>query len=152
LENEPVLVDTSYWIEFFNRPESEEAARVKGLIQADQAFLTGIVLAELLQGTRTVAELAELRAALAAVECVETTPDLYARAGTLGFDLRRGGVTVPITDCTIAAAAETIGGCSLPTGISRVWRPSPTLPYSDHRTVKTDPLWQIPTPTASGRT
>ena len=110
MPNDPVLVDTSYWIEFFNRPESEEAARVRDLIQDDRAVLAGVVIAELLQGARTDAELAELRAALAALECVETTPELYARAGTLGFDLRRRGVTVPVTDCIIAAAAETIGG------------------------------------------
>lgn len=110
MPNDPVFVDTSYWIEFFNRPESEEAVRVRGLIQDDRAVLAGVVIAELLQGARTDAELADLRAALAAVECVETTPELYARAGTLGFGLRRSGVTVPVTDCIIAAAAETIGG------------------------------------------
>lgn len=110
LANDLVLVDTSYWIEFFNRPESDKAAGVKSLIEHDRAVLTGVVLAELLQGARTSTELAELRVALAAVEFVETTPDLYARAGTLGFSLRRGGVTAPITDCIIAAAAETIGG------------------------------------------
>ena len=33
--------------------------------------------------------------------------------GSLGFALRRRGVTVPVTDCVIAAAAQSIGGCLL---------------------------------------
>lgn len=109
----PVLVDTSYWIEFFNRPGTEEAGVVRGLIRDDRAALTGVILAELLQGARTRKELSELRSALGAVDRVETTGEVYARAGKLGFDLRRIGVTVPITDCVIAAAAESIGGLVL---------------------------------------
>ena len=109
----PVLVDTSYWIEYFNRPGTEEAGVVRGLIRDDRAGVSGVILAELLQGARTQAELSELRSALGAVDRVETTGEVYARAGKLGFDLRRLGVTVPITDCVIAAAAESIGGIVL---------------------------------------
>lgn len=110
MENEVVLVDTSYWIEFFNRPGSERAAAVRELVREDRAALAGVVLAELLQGARTTAELSELREALAAANWVQTTADIYARAGEFGSRLRQGGVTVPVTDCIIAAAAETIGG------------------------------------------
>jgi predicted nucleic acid-binding protein len=109
----PVLVDTSYWIEYFNRPGTEKASVVRDLIRGDGAALTGVILAELLQGARTQQELSELRSALGAVDRVETTGEVYARAGKLGFDLRRLGVTVPITDCVIAAAAESIGGLVL---------------------------------------
>lgn len=110
MASEPVLVDTSYWIEFFNRPESEGAASVEALVREDRAALTGIVLAELLRGARTEEEASRLQAALGAVAWVEATLSVYARAGRLGFELRRRGVTVPVTDCVIAAAAETIGG------------------------------------------
>lgn len=72
--------------------------------------MTGVVLAELLQGARTREECSELRSGLAALTWIETTADTYARAGELGFGLRRRGVTVPITDCVLAAAAETMGG------------------------------------------
>ena len=51
-----------------------------------------------------------LRSALAAVIWVETTNESYARAGMLGFELRRRGVSVPTTDCVIAAVAESVGG------------------------------------------
>lgn len=107
------MVDTSYWVEYFNRPGTEESSLVRGLIRDDRAALTGVILAELLQGARTREELFELWSALGAVDRVETTGEVYARAGRLGFDLRRLGVTVPITDCIIAAAAESIGGLVL---------------------------------------
>jgi len=49
----PVLIDTSYWIEFFNRPDTGRAESVRGLVEEDLAAITGVVLSELLQGTRT---------------------------------------------------------------------------------------------------
>ena len=110
MANEPVLSDTSYWIEYFNRSQDKRARRVEALIRDDRAALTGVVLAELLQGAKTAGELSLLRTALAAVRWVETGAEDYARAGSLGFALRRRGVTVPVTDCIIAAAAESLGG------------------------------------------
>ena len=110
MANELVLVDTSYWIEYFNRPGTKRARAVEALIREDRAALAGVILAELLQGTRTIEEFSELRSALAAVIWVVTTDESYARAGRLGFELRRRGVTVPTTDCVIAVVAESVGG------------------------------------------
>jgi predicted nucleic acid-binding protein len=110
LTNDPVVVDTSYWIEYFNRPGTDRASAVEALIREDRAALAGVILAELLQGARTIEEFSELRSALAAVIWVVTTDESYARAGRLGFELRRRGVTVPTTDCVIAAVAESVGG------------------------------------------
>jgi predicted nucleic acid-binding protein len=104
-----VLVDTSYWIEYFNRPEREQSRLVARLLVEDRVAIIGVVLAELLRGTRTGEEAAELRTALGAVVYVETDREVYTRAGMLGFELRRRGITVPTTDCIIAAAAESIG-------------------------------------------
>jgi predicted nucleic acid-binding protein len=108
--NSPVLIDTSYWIEYINRPGSERMRRVAELIREDCAAATGIVLAELLRGARTNAEMEKIKASLEAVLWVETDERLCARAGEIGFELRRKGVTIPTTDCIIAAAAESIGG------------------------------------------
>ena len=105
-----MLVDTSCWIEYFNRPGTEAATTVEKAVRDDRAALTGVVLAELSQGARSEAELSRLRVALGAVRWVATSQGVYERAGGIGFELRRRGVTVPITDCVIAAAAESIGG------------------------------------------
>lgn len=105
----PVLIDTSYWIEFFNRPETEYANRVRELVREDLAAITGVVLSELLQGARTENEYRDLESAMTATTWVEAGWGVYARAGELGFGLRRRGITVPVTDCVIAAAAESVG-------------------------------------------
>ena len=110
MASEPVLVDTSCWIEYFNRPGTETATAVEKAVRDDRAALTGVILAELSQGARTESELSRLRAALGAVRWVASSREVYERAGGIGFKLRRRGVTVPITDCVIAAAAESIGG------------------------------------------
>lgn len=113
MANEPVLVDTSCWIEYLNRPGTEIATTVESLVREDRAALTGIVLAEVSQGARTEHELSELHEALGAVVWIGITRGTYARAGGLAFELRRKGITVPITDCVIAAASESTGGCVL---------------------------------------
>ena len=110
MASEPVLVDTSCWIEYFNRPGTPNAITVEAAIKEDRAALTGVILAELSQGARSEAELSRLKVALGAVRWVATSREVYERAGGIGFELRRRGVTVPITDCVIAAAAESIGG------------------------------------------
>lgn len=110
MANQPVLIDTSYWIEYFNRPGTPRAGGVERLIREDRAALVGIVLAELFQGARNEEELSELRTALGAVSWIKTTDEVHVRAGRLGFEMRRLGVTVPVTDCIIAAGAESIGG------------------------------------------
>jgi len=104
------MIDTSCWVEYFNRPGTEVATSVEALIHDDRAALTGIILAELSQGARGEQELSELRGALAALTWIESTSETYARAGRLGFELRRRGLTVPVTDCVIAAASEQTGG------------------------------------------
>ena len=110
MTGEPVLVDTSCWIEFFNRPDTEVALSVRTLVVEDRAAISGVVLAELSQGAESREELLELRTSLGALIWAASDREVYARAGILGFELRRQGVTVPITDCVIAATAETIGG------------------------------------------
>lgn len=105
-----MLVDTSCWIEYFNRPGTQVAIAVEDAIRGDLASLTGVVLAELSQGARTEEELSRLRAALGAVNWVATSRETYVRAGEIGFELRRRGVTIPITDCITAAVAESVGG------------------------------------------
>ncbi|MGI9049933.1 MAG: type II toxin-antitoxin system VapC family toxin [Rubrobacteraceae bacterium] len=110
MANDSILVDTSCWIEYFNRPGTESAVAVEKFVREDRASLTGVVLVELLQGAKSEAELSRLRTALGAVDYIETSQETYLRAGNIGFALRRRGVTVPVTDCVIAAAAESSGG------------------------------------------
>jgi len=102
----PVIIDTSVWIEFFNRLDSPEGHTVETLIDAQAAVIVGPVLFELLQGAKTLKECELLKEVLQALPHIVTGHSLWEAAGTLSFDLRRKGITIPMTDCLIAATAR----------------------------------------------
>lgn len=100
-----VLVDTSVWIEFFRKHEPYHGI-VTRLIDNEQVCCTGIILAELMQGAKLEKELAVLGDFLQVFEFIPETPELWAEAGHLSFNLRRKGLTVGLADCFIAVAAS----------------------------------------------
>lgn len=107
-----ILVDTSAWIEFFRHPHSIPASVVEELLDRDWVCTTGIVLAELLQGTRSPKEGETLLAKFEPIERLEVTFDLFVAAGELASTLRRRGAVLPLTDLIVAAVAQA-QGCSI---------------------------------------
>lgn len=104
-----VIVDTSVWIEFFNRPDSAEMAEVARLLDAHAVSLTGVILAELLQGTQTEKERDLLKTTLDALPILPESRSTWERVGLLSFRLRRAGVTIPLSDLLIAVLAQQHG-------------------------------------------
>ena len=100
-----VIVDTSIWIVFFKDPSSKEKQEIDLLIDEDRVFIVGIILAELLQGTKSQKELHLLRSKLEVLTFLETTQNTWTKAGMLSHSLRRKGITVPLSDCLISASA-----------------------------------------------
>jgi predicted nucleic acid-binding protein len=100
-----VIADTSVWIPFFNRPDSSEKVALDRLIDADEVALVGVVLAELLQGCRTLTERATLSESLLALFYFEVTQTTWLRTGDLSAQLLRKGVTLPLSDLLIATLA-----------------------------------------------
>jgi predicted nucleic acid-binding protein len=100
-----VLVDTSIWIEYFNRSESEAGAHLEYLIRKKIACISGVILTELLQGARLEKELNALLENLTALPFLDSTLDTWIRAGKISFSLRRKGITIPTTDLVIASLA-----------------------------------------------
>ncbi|WP_243689476.1 PIN domain-containing protein [Geotalea toluenoxydans] len=72
-------------------------------------LLHRIILAELMQGAKSDKELAVLADFPHVFEFLPETPELWAAAGRLSFDLRRKGQTIGLADCFIAAAAAQAG-------------------------------------------
>ena len=64
------------------------------------------MLGELLYGARGKREGAEILAACRSLPIHVDTPAIFADAGRLGAELRGAGVTVPLSDCVIAAQAR----------------------------------------------
>ena len=99
-----VLVDTSVLIDFLKNAEPNADA-VTALISVKRLLTTGIIMAELLQGTRNTKEEAYVDELLDGIPSIEITVGLWMKAGKLSCSLRRKGITLPLTDVAIAAVA-----------------------------------------------
>ena len=101
-----VLADTSIWLEYFNRPKSEYAERLAEFLEIEVVYITGIILAELLQGAKTHAEFNLLRNNLKVLPLLKETDKTWEKVGKLSFDLQRKGIVTPLSDCLIAVLAQ----------------------------------------------
>jgi len=104
--NKRILVDTSIWVEYFNRPESEYAQRLAEFLEMETVCVTGIILAELLQGAKTDAEFELLRKNLKVLPLLKESEKTWEKVGKLSFELQRKGTVIPLTDCLIAVLAQ----------------------------------------------
>ena len=103
--NTKVIADTCIWIEFF-RTKSETSNRLKELIANNLVVGTGIVLAELLQGTKTSKEKDIVINIFDTLEDIEITKKLWTESGNLASELRSSGKTIPLSDITLACCAK----------------------------------------------
>ena len=100
------LIDTSAWILGLKRNSSNQIKDIlTEILDKDQSATTGIIILELLQGTRTEKEYTEIFSDLSALYYFEVNKEIWKRASQLGFDLRRKGKTIPSTDLLIASVA-----------------------------------------------
>ena len=100
-----ILVDTSAWIDYFNKPNSKIGKAVEKIIKQEKAFIAGVILMELLQGARVQEEYDTLLDSMLAIPVLETGLNTWIETGRLTFSLRRQGISIPITDLIIASLA-----------------------------------------------
>ncbi len=101
-----VIIDTSVWIAFFRSAHSQEKPSVIHLLDEERVMLVGVVLSELIQGTRSHQERAHLQDTLIALPYLEMTPHTWLLTGKMGGQLRGKGMTVGIPDLIVAALAQ----------------------------------------------
>lgn len=99
-----VIVDTSVFIDFLKGTE-KAAKEVTKLFQTNRVVLTGIIIAELMQGIRKVSEEDRLAELLTGVNLLEISTSLWIKTGRLSSSLRRRGINLPLTDAAIAILA-----------------------------------------------
>lgn len=100
-----VLVDTSAWIEFFRKKEPYYSVILR-LTDNDKACCIGIILAELLQGSKSEKELDTIKEFLYVFDFLPETLELWKKAGEVSYNLLRKGQSVGLSDCYIAVAAK----------------------------------------------
>ena len=96
------FVDTIVWIPYFRESGSKHGDFIDELIDEGRVHINGIVLAELLTGARSPAELDRLALALAGLKFVPSDRATSESVGRNGFALKKKGVSVPLSDLVIA--------------------------------------------------
>ena len=100
-----VMIDTSAWIDFFRNSRGAVGDMVTNLIRADNAFLTGPIMSELLHGVRGKKEAAQLDGLFSIITCLEIKESDWLATGHTLQELRSKGVTIPLTDVLISRVA-----------------------------------------------
>lgn len=95
-----VLADTSIWVEYLRGDRAE----LDALLDDGSVVVCGPVLAELLKGTEPT-ERSELWGSIGTLPWADLDRLGWRIVGEAAGDLRRLGVSVPLTDVAIAAAA-----------------------------------------------
>lgn len=96
------MVDSSAWIEYFRHGEGTVSDAVDGLFEGERALLCGVVEAEIIQVLRR-GEREEVADLFSALRYLDTGRRDFSRAGERLGELRRSGVTIPLTDAIIGA-------------------------------------------------
>lgn len=107
-ERARVLVDTSVWVDFL-RGQPGAVQGVGALRRSNTIVVSGLVLQEVLQGSRDAAALARLERQFSVWEHEAEMQSDFVEAARIYAKLRWAGVTVPPSDCLIAAVAKRAG-------------------------------------------
>jgi hypothetical protein len=97
-----ILIDSSVWIDYFRKKNSTVAPFVNLLLDQDRVALCGMVELEILQGLRGK-EQRLVQDLFQELYFLEAQRDDFVSAGLLLNQLRSKGITIPSSDCLIAA-------------------------------------------------
>ncbi len=100
-----VLVDTSVWVEFFDRNNPTVRGDLEALLRQGAVATAGLVLAELRQGCRSTSQVRALQQAMEPLLYLEVDRDSWLRAGGLVAECSARGFQVSTADCLLAALA-----------------------------------------------
>jgi hypothetical protein len=99
-----ILVDSSVWIDFL-RGNTATATRLAKAAENERLAVSGYILHEVLRGCRTQAQFDRYQREMQLWERVAEAEADFVRSAQLYAKLRWSGVTVPASDCLIAATA-----------------------------------------------
>jgi predicted nucleic acid-binding protein len=103
------LVDTSSWIEYLRDADSDAGNRVEELVLTGDAGWCDLTAVELWHGVRGAREKRDLAALEQEVALFPVDAEAWQKARRLAVQCRHAGLTVPVVDIIIAAAAARHG-------------------------------------------
>lgn len=102
MKDNRVLIDTSVWIDYFKGKNIQLAEKVDETLTFYEVFVPKIVIAELIQGSKSEKEIKVIEEFLGAFKIIDHTEDTWINAGRLSFAMKRKGFSVNLVDCYIA--------------------------------------------------
>ena len=109
-ESGRVLVDSSIWIDFF-RGSHDAVETLSAIIRGHRVVICGQIMQEVLQGSRDASAFDKIERKMSIWDYEAERAEDFRLAARLFAQLRWKGVTVPPSDCLIAAVARR---CRLP--------------------------------------
>ena len=103
---EKILVDTSVWIKYFRDKSAGLSKRVDEILSKHEVYVPRIVIAELIQGSKSEREISVIEDFVDAFNIIDQREDTWIKAGRLSYHLKKKGKTVNLTDCYIAVIAQ----------------------------------------------
>ena len=98
-----VLPDTSVWVDYLRGRDPSTVAALDAYLERESVLVCGPVVAELLAGT-TPLQREDVWLAIGSLPWADLDRAAWREVGEVANDLRRGGVSVPLTDVVIAVA------------------------------------------------
>ncbi len=99
-----VLVDTSIWIDYLQRNNTFNGKIIE-LIDAKEVVVTGLIVAELIQGAKTEKEIKLIRSFTESFDVLSGDSQTWEKAGMLSYELRKKGRIIGLADSFLAALA-----------------------------------------------
>jgi predicted nucleic acid-binding protein len=100
------LIDSSAWIEYLRPKGSHKIKqRIRDILQKEEAVSCGIVIVEILRGSKNEKDFDSLNDSLGSLPRIPIDDSVIERASKWGFLLDRKGKFVSTTDLLIASAA-----------------------------------------------
>jgi hypothetical protein len=100
-----VLVDTSVWIEYFQRKDELIEKEMDSLLRSEEVATAGLILAELRQGCRTPNQVKLMLDAMEPLFYLESDRTSWLKAGEIAGEARARGYKLEVGDCLLAAMA-----------------------------------------------
>jgi len=104
MEHQKIIIDTSIWIEYFKNNQ-DYVPFIEDNLNLENILITGLIISELLHGVKSKREYKLLSDSISAIPYAECIYEDWITTGKMLYNLKKKGISVPLTDVLISAIA-----------------------------------------------